>query len=94
MDDRAVWPSTGMNATARSSLRSWSVGLVWHRKRTSKDWLDGVRAVTDNQIAAFDFPLRYKLKDSCDTLQVRSAQSVPADGSVIGGESVQCRYRR
>ena len=24
-------------------------------------------AVTDNQIAAFDFPLRYKLKDVCDT---------------------------
>ena len=26
-------------------------------------------ALTDNQIAAFDFPLRYKLKDMCDTLK-------------------------
>jgi hypothetical protein len=30
-------------------------------------WLDQVRLVTDDQIAAFDFPLRYKLKEVCDT---------------------------
>jgi alpha-amylase len=30
-----------------------------------------VRLVTDDQIAAFDFPLRYKLKEVCDTPKLR-----------------------
>ena len=30
-------------------------------------WIDRVNAMTDTQIAAFDFPLRYRLKNVCDT---------------------------
>ncbi len=44
------------------------VGEYWSGPEDIAGWLDGVKAVTDNQIAAFDFPLRYKLKDVCDTL--------------------------
>jgi alpha-amylase len=43
------------------------VGEYWSGPQDIEGWLDGVRSVTDQQIAAFDFPLRYKLKDVCDT---------------------------
>jgi alpha-amylase len=42
------------------------VGEYWSGPEEIDGWLDGVRSVTDTQIAAFDFPLRYKLKDVCD----------------------------
>jgi alpha-amylase len=44
------------------------VGEYWSGPEAIDGWLDEVRSVTDQQIAAFDFPLRYKLKDVCDTL--------------------------
>jgi hypothetical protein len=43
------------------------VGEYWSGSEDIGDWLDGVLTVTDQQIAAFDFPLRYKLKEVCDT---------------------------
>ncbi len=43
------------------------VGEYWSGPKDIDRWLDEVRLVTDDQIAAFDFPLRYKLKDVCDT---------------------------
>jgi alpha-amylase len=43
------------------------VGEYWSGPEDIGGWLDEVKAVTDSQIAAFDFPLRYKLKDVCDT---------------------------
>ncbi|WP_058189786.1 alpha-amylase domain-containing protein [Terracidiphilus gabretensis] len=43
------------------------VGEYWSGPDDIGDWLDKVHAVTDQQVAAFDFPLRYKLKDMCDT---------------------------
>jgi len=43
------------------------VGEYWSGAEDIDDWLDRVNILTDNQIAAFDFPLRYKLKDVCDT---------------------------
>jgi alpha-amylase len=44
------------------------VGEFWSGTDDIDAWLDRVRQITDHQIAAFDFPLRYKLKDVCDTL--------------------------
>jgi alpha-amylase len=58
------------------------VGEYWSGPEDIGDWLDGVRAVTDNQIAAFDFPLRYKLKDLCDTPGY-DLRNLTADGSVV-----------
>jgi alpha-amylase len=43
------------------------VGEYWSGPEDIGGWLDGVQSVTDGQIAAFDFPLRYKLKDVCDS---------------------------
>jgi alpha-amylase len=43
------------------------VGEYWAGPQDIEGWLDKVSAVTDQQIAAFDFPLRYKLKDVCDS---------------------------
>jgi alpha-amylase len=43
------------------------VGEYWSGPKDIDRWLDQVRLVTDDQIAVFDFPLRYKLKDVCDT---------------------------
>src|SRR5580693_8271522 len=58
------------------------VGEYWSGPEDIEGWLDGVRSVTDNQIAAFDFPLRYKLKDACDTLKY-DLRNLTADGSVV-----------
>lgn len=43
------------------------VGEYWAGPEDIGGWLDGVAQMTDGQMAAFDFPLRYKLKDVCDT---------------------------
>jgi alpha-amylase len=43
------------------------VGEYWAGPDEIDGWLNGVAGMTDSQIAAFDFPLRYKLKDVCDT---------------------------
>jgi len=50
-----------------SEFAPFVVGEYWSGPDDIHNWLDGVQAVTDQQIAAFDFPLRYKLKDVCDT---------------------------
>ena len=42
------------------------VGEYWSGPEDIDGWLDEVRTFTDQQVAAFDFPLRYKLKDVCD----------------------------
>ncbi len=43
------------------------VGEYWSGAEDIDAWIERVNRITDNQIAAFDFPLRYKLKDVCDT---------------------------
>ncbi len=43
------------------------VAEIWSGESDIDAWLDKANRVTDNQIAAFDFPLRYKLKAVCDT---------------------------
>ncbi len=43
------------------------VGEYWSGTDDISAWIDQVNAVTDTQIAAFDFPLRYQLKNVCDT---------------------------
>ena len=42
------------------------VGEYWSGPEDIEGWLDRINRVTDQQIAACDFPLRYKLKDVCD----------------------------
>jgi alpha-amylase len=58
------------------------VGEYWSGPEDIEGWLDGVRAVTDQQMAAFDFPLRYKLKDVCDSPGY-SLMNLTNGGSVV-----------
>jgi alpha-amylase len=43
------------------------VGEYWEDNKSIDEWLTKVNSFSDNQVAAFDFPLRYRLKDMCDT---------------------------
>ncbi len=43
------------------------VGELWSDGEDIEKWIDTANQLTDTQVAAFDFPLRYKLKDVCDT---------------------------
>ena len=43
------------------------VAELWSGDDDIDTWLDKANSITDNQIAAFDFPLRYQLKGVCDT---------------------------
>ncbi|MFC5863466.1 alpha-amylase domain-containing protein [Acidicapsa dinghuensis] len=43
------------------------VAELWSGTEEINAWLERVNAMTDNQISCFDFPMRYKLKDVCDT---------------------------
>ncbi len=43
------------------------VGEHWSSRDDIVNWLEGVSSVTGGEVAAFDFPLRYKLKALCDT---------------------------
>jgi alpha-amylase len=43
------------------------VGEYWEDGESIEQWLTKVNSFSDNQVAAFDFPLRYQLKDLCDT---------------------------
>jgi hypothetical protein len=43
------------------------VGEYWEDGESIEEWLTKVNRFSDNQVAAFDFPLRYQLKDVCDT---------------------------
>jgi alpha-amylase len=45
----------------------FGVGESWSSDGEIDAWLDEINAYNDNPISAFDFPLRYRLKDLCDT---------------------------
>jgi len=45
----------------------FGVGESWSSDGEIDDWLDEINTYSDNPICAFDFPLRYRLKDLCDS---------------------------
>jgi alpha-amylase len=47
--------------------KPFAVGECWDSDRVIDDWLDETNAWMDNPVSAFDFPLKYKLNDLCDT---------------------------
>jgi hypothetical protein len=53
------------------SLR-YVVGECWDSERAIDDWLDETNAWSDNSAGAFDFPLRWRLRDLCDSYVNRS----------------------
>jgi alpha-amylase len=48
------------------SVKPYAVGECWDSERTIDEWLDEANAWSDNPVGAFDFPLRYRLRDMCD----------------------------
>ena len=48
-------------------FKPFCVGECWDNSRTISDWLTSVNTFMDNPVSAFDFPLRYRLKDLCDS---------------------------
>jgi alpha-amylase len=50
----------------QKSFKPYGVGECWDSDRTIKDWLDETNAWSDNPVGAFDFPLRWRLRDLCD----------------------------
>jgi alpha-amylase len=58
------------------------VGEMWSGGDDIGAWIDKVNGLTDNQIMAFDFPLRYQLKDVCDTLNY-DLRNLTREGAVV-----------
>jgi alpha-amylase len=51
----------------RTEIRPFCVGESWDSERTIDDWLTSINnSFVDNPVAAFDFPLHYKLQGLCD----------------------------
>jgi alpha-amylase len=48
-------------------FKPYGVAENWSSDRIIDDWLAEVNAWNDNPVDAFDFPLRYRLKDLCDS---------------------------
>lgn len=44
----------------------YGVGECWDSDKTIDEWIDSVNNWASNRVGAFDFPLRYRLKDLCD----------------------------
>jgi alpha-amylase len=47
--------------------KPFCVGEYWDGEQSIDQWLDLANTYNDNPVSAFDFPLRYHLKDLCDT---------------------------
>lgn len=58
------------------------VAELWSGTEEINEWLERVNAMTDNQISCFDFPMRYKLKDVCDTPNY-DLRNLTDNGSVV-----------
>jgi alpha-amylase len=48
-------------------VNPFGVGEAWDSERTIDDWLDEANAWSANPVGAFDFPLRWRLRDLCDS---------------------------
>ena len=60
---RAIQEMRGLKGDAE--FDPFGVGECWDSDRNIYDWLAEVNTWSDNPINAFDFPLRYRLKDLC-----------------------------
>jgi alpha-amylase len=60
---RAIQELRGLHGT--EAFKPFGVGECWDSDRTVEDWLVEANTWSDNPVAAFDFPLRYRLRDLC-----------------------------
>ncbi|HTG81725.1 MAG TPA: alpha-amylase family glycosyl hydrolase [Geobacteraceae bacterium] len=59
----------------------FGVGECWAGDTFIDDWLDAVNSWAQHRVGAFDFPLRYRLKDLCDSYGFSLRRL--ADGGVL-----------
>jgi alpha-amylase len=59
----------------------FGVGECWAGDGFIDNWLDSVNRWAENRVGAFDFPLRYRLKDLCDSFGFSLRRL--ADGGVL-----------
>jgi alpha-amylase len=52
---------------ANSLYKPFCVAEYWDSEVSIDDWLQLANGFNDNPVSAFDFPMRYHLKDLCDT---------------------------
>jgi alpha-amylase len=50
-----------------TGYKPFGVGECWDSERNILEWLDESNTWSDNPVCAFDFPLRYRLKDLCQS---------------------------
>lgn len=62
---RAIHARTYMRD--RQEVDIFGVGECWAGDGYIDSWLDSVNSWASHQVGAFDFPLRYRLRDLCDT---------------------------
>ena len=60
---RAILELRGLRGM--NNFKPFGIGECWDTDRSIYDWLGEVNTWSDNPINAFDFPLRYRLKDLC-----------------------------
>jgi alpha-amylase len=61
---RAIQELRALHGT--QTFKPYGVGECWDSDRKIEEWLDEANAWSDNPVGAFDFPLRYRLRDLCD----------------------------
>jgi alpha-amylase len=66
-------------------FKPYGVAENWSGDREIYDWLHTVNEWNDNPVDAFDFPLRYKLKDLCDKFGF-SLKELATDGTILKGQ--------
>jgi len=62
---RAIMEMRGLKGNAE--FNPFGVAECWDSDRTIYDWLEEANNWSDDPVHAFDFPLRYRLKDLCTT---------------------------
>jgi alpha-amylase len=64
------------------SYKIYGVGEFWDGNREVRHWLDAANRWSDNPVRAFDFALRYRLADLCDSYGY-SLRSLVADDTLL-----------
>jgi len=77
---RAIQELRGLHGI--SAFKPFAVGECWDNSRTIEDWLNEANAWSDNPVHAFDFPLRYRLRDLCQSYGF-SLRQLTASGTVL-----------
>jgi alpha-amylase len=77
---RAIQELRGLHGD--KAFKPFSVGECWEGSRRIEDWLDQANVWSDNPVHAFDFPLRYRLRDLCQSYGF-SLRQLAAPGTVL-----------